>query len=269
MESHFCPVPNGQLYYETAGDPSRPAVMLIHGFGLDTRLWDAQWLVFAREFRVIRCDLRGHGRSSVPVDGYSPVEDVRAIFDHAGVGRAALVGLSRGGGLAVDFAITHPGMTRSLVLVDATLGGWSWSARQKELDEAVWQTARAHGLDAAKRAWLAHPLFAPAMRNPQAAAQFERMVQGWSGWQFLRRDPAIYPKPPAAARLAQVHVPALVVAGGHDLADFLEIAAFLADGIRGAQKIILPEAGHLPPLETPDDFNAAVLAFLKNESRSG
>ncbi|HQZ22477.1 MAG TPA: alpha/beta hydrolase [Thermoflexales bacterium] len=269
MESHFCPVPNGQLYYETAGDESRPAALFIHGFSLDTRLWDTQWLVFAREFRVIRCDLRGYGRSSLPVDGYSPVEDVRAILEHTGVGRAALVGLSRGGGLAVDFAITHPGMTRALVLVDAALGGWSWSARQKELDEAVWQIARERGLDAAKQAWLMHPLFAQAMRNPQAAAQLTRMVQGWSGWQFLHRDPAIYPKPPAAKRLAEVHAPALVVAGEHDLDDFLGIAAFLADGIRGAQKIILPNAGHLPPLETQDAFNAAVLAFLKDESRSG
>lgn len=259
----ICPVPNGQLYYETAGHETRPALVFIHGFGVDCQMWDAQWPVFAERFRVLRYDMRGYGRSSIPVDDYAPVEDLREVLRHARVSRATLVGLSRGGGLAADFAITHPDMTAALVLVDATLGGWRWSARQKQLDAEVWQTARERGLDEAKRAWLAHPLFAPAMQNPLAAAPFTRMVQNWSGWQFLNRDPAIYPAPPAAQRLSEIDAPALVLAGQHDLEDFLGIAAFLADGIRGAKKVIIPGAGHLLPMENPREFNDLVLGFLQ------
>lgn len=259
----FCPVPGGSLYYETAGDASRPALVFIHGFGLDTRMWDAQWDVFARDFYMVRYDMRGYGKSSLPVDDYAPVEDARAVMDCAGVSRATLVGLSRGGSLALDFAITHPSRAQKLALVDATLGGWRWSERQKSLDGAVWQIARQAGLDAAKRAWLAHPLFAPAMRQPAVAAQLTRMVQSWSGWQFLQRDPALYPQPPAARRLNEVTADTLVVAGEHDLEDFACIAAFLADGIRGARKVVLPGVGHLPPLEDPPAFNAALTQFLR------
>lgn len=263
MERHErVPVADGELYVESRGGPGKPAVVFIHGFSLDARMWDAQWLALDGRFRMIRYDMRGYGRSSVPAGPYSPVEDLRALLDHAGIDRAALIGLSRGGSLALDFGLTHPERVDGLVLVDTVLGGWPWSVHLRALDEAVWALARRDGIEPAKRAWLAHPILAPAMARPEARAQVEAMVNDWSGWQFLNRDPAQHPKPPAAQRLRQLACRALVIVGEHDLPDFIAIADRIASDAPRAQQVVMPGIGHLPPIEAPDRFTQIVLEFL-------
>jgi pimeloyl-ACP methyl ester carboxylesterase len=94
------------LYYEVSGggDP----VVLIHAFSVDRRMWAPQIAALERRFRVIRYDLRGHGNSAAPSEPYAPHEDLRSVLDTVGGGRAALVGLSAGSTLAIDFAIAYP-----------------------------------------------------------------------------------------------------------------------------------------------------------------
>lgn len=121
------------LYYEEAG--VGPAVVLIHGFTLDTRMWDDQFLPLAQGFRVIRYDLRGFGCSVIPTDApYSHVENLRALLDELGIRQAHLVGLSKGGGVALDFALTYPQRALSLALIDTVLGGHVWSAEGSARD---------------------------------------------------------------------------------------------------------------------------------------
>src|SRR3712207_1103532 len=104
VESGFAAVNGTRLYYEVAGEGT--PVALIHGFTLDTRMWDDQFLPLAAHYRVVRYDARGFGRSDLPTgEPYSPHDDLRALLEHLGLGPAAITGLSMGGGIAADFAI--------------------------------------------------------------------------------------------------------------------------------------------------------------------
>src|SRR6185436_13829592 len=93
-DSGFAAINGGRLYWEAAGE-GEPLVF-IHGFTLDTRMWDDQWDVFAARYRVIRYDVRGFGQSTVPDGPFSHQDDLRALMDYLGVDRFHLVGLSMG-----------------------------------------------------------------------------------------------------------------------------------------------------------------------------
>lgn len=262
MRSLLVPVPGGELFAEAAAAPSARGAVFIHGFSLDLRMWDGQWAALQPGARAVRFDMRGYGRSALPTGPYVPVDDLLAVLDATRIERADLVGLSRGGSLALDFALAHPSRAGRLVLVDTVLGGWPWSESQRALDAAVWDIARRDGVGAAKAAWLAHPILAPAMELEHARPLVEAMVSGWSGWQFLNRDPAQYPKPPAAARLRELACPTLVVVGERDLPDFLAIADAITAEAVDARKVLMPSVGHLPPIEAPGAFNALLHGFL-------
>ena len=103
------------------------SLVLIHGFTLDHRMWDDHVEAFAPGHRVIRLDLRGFGRSSMPTDPYSHVEDVKALLSYLEIRQAVVLGLSMGGGVALDFALAYPEYTRALILADSTWRGFSWS----------------------------------------------------------------------------------------------------------------------------------------------
>lgn len=111
-------VEGGTLHYETSG--SGPAVVLLHGGGLDLTMWDPQVETLSRSFHVIRYDSRGHGRSTAPMGPYSMVEDLRRVLDHLGVQQAHVVGLSMGGGVALDFASAYPERALTLTLVSTS-----------------------------------------------------------------------------------------------------------------------------------------------------
>jgi pimeloyl-ACP methyl ester carboxylesterase len=126
MPEGFAPVPGGELYYEESGEG--PAVVLGHAGIADHTMWDAQVDPFSERYRVVRYDLRGFGRSSTPETDYAPHDDVRALLAHLNIDRAAVVGVSMSGGIAVDFALAHPEMLWALVPVAAGMDGYDWSA---------------------------------------------------------------------------------------------------------------------------------------------
>lgn len=254
----FVELEAGRLYYEVAGPAEAEAVVFLHGFSLDTRLWDGQWQPFAERYRVLRYDLRGFGRSSLPQAPFSHTDDLRALLNAAEIQAAHIVGLSLGGGMALDFALVYPGHVRSLILVDATLGGFAWTKDWSEPGRA----ARANGIEAAKEAWLRDEVFAPALERPEAAALLRRMVADYSGWHWLNRGLERGLTPPAVERLTEIAVPTLAIVGERDVPDFHAIAALIARRLPNARLITLPGLGHLPNLEAPETFNAAVLSFL-------
>lgn len=168
-----------QLYYEMAGS-GRPLV-LIHGFTLDTRMWDDQFETFARRYQVIRYDARGFGRSAVPAgESYAPADDLRALMSFLGVEHACVVGLSMGGGIAIDFALSYPEASDALVAVDSLLGGYRWREFGASL-ASVWSAARQSGIQAAKEVWLSLPLFASAREQTDVASRLAQIVADYSG----------------------------------------------------------------------------------------
>lgn len=252
-QSGFAELNGGRLYFEAAG-AGEPA-LFIHGFSLDTRMWDDQFAVVARHYRAIRFDIRGFGKSPPPEGVYSQVEDIRALLKYLDADRPHIIGLSLGGGIALDVAVTYPSLPRSLVLVDSALGGFPWktdfNVRAKEI-----------GIEAARKRWLAHPLFVPANEKPLVAARMAQMVGEYSGWHWVNHDPGLVPDPLPYHRLDSIAVPTLVVVGERDLPDFQAVADVLQRGIRGARKVVLPGVGHMSNMEAPEAFNEVVLEFL-------
>jgi pimeloyl-ACP methyl ester carboxylesterase len=253
-ESGFADINGARLYYEAAG--MGEAVVFVHGFSLDTRMWDDQFNTFAQRYRAVRCDLRGFGQSSLPTHApYRHTDDLKALLGHLGLERAAIIGLSMGGSVAIEFALACPAVVRALVVVDTVLSGFDWSTD--------WDTrARQVGIQKAKENWLAHPIFAAARENPAVAARITEMVETYSGVHWVERSSERGFEIPAAQRLHEIGAPTLAIVGARDLPDFHRVADLIAAQVRGARKIVLPGVGHMANMEAPARFNQVVLEFL-------
>ena len=240
------------MFYEDSGGAGEP-VVLIPGHSVDRRMWAAQWLALREAgFRVIRYDVRGHGRSSAPDTGYTwPVyaADLRALLDTLGVAAAHLVGFSMGGGVALQFALDHPARARSLALIDAAVPGFAYSAEFADT------------LEAPERLWLAHPLFGGLRRHPATFRVVREMVLGFPARDYLVDQPE--PEGPEAIdRLGELRMPLLVLVGAEDLPDFRLAAELVAANAPHARLVVVLGAGHLLPLERPDEVNRLLLEFL-------
>ncbi|HXB94919.1 MAG TPA: alpha/beta hydrolase [Puia sp.] len=254
---------NGTSLYaikEGRGEP----VVFMHGFGLDHRMWDQQTNPLRDHFTVIRYDLRGFGRSALPDPQvpYTHEDDYLALLRHFELDRAHLVALSMGGRMALRCATICPQAMSSLILLDSAMDGHTWSTEwQLEWNNLV-AAAREDSLDAARMLWMRHSLFASANTNAVLTAQLKTMVEQYSGWHWINKDPATTPQPPATHRLADIDIPTLVVTGEFDLPDFHEIAGKLSREIPNARRLVVPQAGHMVNMESPDIVNAAILNFL-------
>ena len=111
-----------RLYYEESGEGT--PLIFLHGFSLDRRMWDGQFELVAERYRAIRYDARAHGRSQADSVQFADWDDLRQLLDALEIPRAVIVGLSMGGRIAVDFALTDPDRVAGLVLVGAGLSGF-------------------------------------------------------------------------------------------------------------------------------------------------
>ncbi len=265
ISSGRLPVNHGELFFECAG--TGETIVFIHGFGLDSRMWDPQFDAFQSAFRVIRYDLRGFGRSSLPPAApYSHEDDLNTLLSSPAVSKlggapAHVVGLSMGGRTALRFAVAYPQSVRSLVLAAPALDGQSWSTDWQTRWSAMCSAARAGDISDAKRQWLEHPLFDSSRRDPTSASFLARMVDDYSGWHWHNKDLARVPSPALTERLKEVRVRTLVITGEHDIPDFLAVGNLLKLGLPDVQRVIIRNSGHMVNLEASRDFNAALLRF--------
>ena len=261
--------PGARLRYQTAGPADGPALVLLHGFGLDRRMWAPQ-AGLAERFFLVTYDLRGFG-ASAPMDPgvpYTHAGDLLALLDHLGAGAAALAGLSFGGLVALQAAAQSPDRVRALVLMDALLPGVRWDPECRAGFAEVDRQVSAGGVTAGQQAWLHHPLFAGARRDPGLAAQLAVMVSDYPGQHWLGQDPETAGPRPAEV-LGRLTMPALVVAGEQDMPCFLEMTGILAGGIPGAEHTLIPGAGHMVNMERPAEVNALLTSFLAKAAHGG
>ena len=254
-------IAGGNLHYrrEGHGEP----VVLVHGFGLDLRVWAPQWPALAGSFDVISYDLRGFGRSSLPGEApYAHHQDLLALLDALNVDRAHLIGHSLGGGIAASFAVAYPQRTACVVLSAPLLRGYTQLGELMALLKSVWQIAARDGLDAARAAWLNASLFAPTLQTPAGRALLTQIMADYSGWHWQHRDPETGLEPPLAQRLHELLAPTLDLVGTRDLPDFIHMGETLADSAPHASLELLPGLGHGPSVEDADLFNARVLKAL-------
>jgi pimeloyl-ACP methyl ester carboxylesterase len=256
IETGFADINGGRTYYEISG--SGQPLVFVHGFTLDTRMWDEQFEAFADRYRAVRYDVRGFGKSSLPAGPYAPEDDLKALLDHLGIDKAHIVGLSMGGRIVIDFAVKYPERVASLVPVDAGIGGYN----RPNTAATYAKVAAEKGLEAAIDAWMNSPLFAPAVANPPAAAALQRIVSEYSGYRWQNADPLVDLVPPANDRLDKIAAPTLVIVGELDLLDIHVMGKRMEDLIPDARMVIMKGVGHMSNMEDPATFNRILSDFL-------
>jgi 3-oxoadipate enol-lactonase len=255
-------LPGARLAYQVTGDG--PAVVLVHGFGLDMRMWDQQAEHLAARHQVIRYDCRGFGSSGPfdPAAPYSHAGDLLALLDHLSVGQAVLAGLSFGGRVVLQAALAVPERVRGLVLMDAVLDGVPWDRQSQAAIDLARDMAQTRGLAVGRSAWLAHPLFALARNQPEISERLAAMVAGYPGQHWIAHDPHEQALHQPVDVLDELAVPVLVMVGEHDVPGFREMSAVLARRIPGARYHVVPGAGHMINMEQPAVVNELLARFL-------
>jgi len=268
-QAGYADVDGAQLYYEVAG--SGPAVTLLH-FGLgDSRFWDDQFSVFAEHYTVVRYDYRGFGRSSMPPGEYSQRADLNGLLRFLDLQRTALVGVSMGGGLAIDYTLEHPERVSAMVAVAAGLSGYEPSDdEQEEMRRLFGPVEEAEKLGELDRAndlevhlWVDGPRRTPE----QVSSAVREKVREMNGNLYRRLEESKQGRPqplnpPATQRLGEIQVPTLVVIGDEDVPGLIHFSDIIAADIPGARKVVMRDTAHAPNMERPDQFNHIVLEFL-------
>ncbi len=254
-------VDGASLYYEVSGDG--PHLILGHAGVADRRMWDAQFSALAEHYRVVRYDRRGFGDSTVPRGSFSHRRDLYQFMRSLGIERAHLVGCSAGGAAMIEFALEHPEMARSLILVSSGLGGYRSPSEmppaRAELPIALKVGDVRHAAEIGVRIWVDGPRRTPDQVDPRIRERVREMSRTALLNLFVAEEPL---DPPSAERLGSLRVPALVVAGELDEPDVLALAEILRTHIPGARKAIVAGAAHLLNMEKAEDFNRLVLDFL-------
>jgi 3-oxoadipate enol-lactonase len=236
-----------------------PAVLFIHGGLGDHRLWEPQARALASRFRCIRYDMRLWGRSTSPAMEFSPVDDAVGVLDALDVEHAALVGLSLGGGLALDVALAHPDRVWALVHVAAGVSGMPVAAYD-DSQTAAYEKAEAEGdLDAMMAIDFA--VWAP-LGGEDDYRELWRVTPDAlgvpEGMQMKTREPA-------ADRLEDVTVPTLVIVPAGDPPAQREVSTTVARRVPGAQLVEL-DSDHYLTLREADRVSALLGDFLSASS---
>lgn len=254
-----------KLYYEIAGEGD--PIVFIHGHGGDRRHWDDQFEVFAKSHKVIRYDVRGFGKSSMPVEGerYSHYEDLKALLDFLSINKAHMCGLSMGSGIAVDFVLAYPEMSSSLIAVGPWAFGYDSPAagELREIFGKFPSIIKESGTEAAINSWGEAPYLKKTKENPLVFERLKDIGKDYSFWHYLHQDPKFILDPPAVQQFNKINLPALIITAEYDLKACREIADLLEKNNPNAKKLVIADAGHLMNMEKPEEFNKAVLDFLK------
>jgi pimeloyl-ACP methyl ester carboxylesterase len=255
-----------ELYSEVAGEG--PPVVLLHAGVCDSRMWDPQWETFTRSHRVLRLDFRGYGRSPIEAGRYASARDVLALVDRHGFDRTALVGVSLGGRVALELALTQPERVAALVLVGSGLPGHEWSGEQ----QATWEEEEAalragdlgEAVEVSLRTWVDGPRRRPDEVDAGVRARVAEMQRRAYDLQLPLKDADDEELlvEDVAERLGEIQAPTLVLIGEEDTPDIHAIADRLAREIPAARLERIANTAHVPSMERPEEFDELVLGFL-------
>ena len=247
---------------------SGPAVVLLHAGIADRTMWSEHLPPLADAgFRAVALELPGFGEAPVADGEQAPWTDVLAAMDGLGIERAALVGNSFGGAVALRVAVVAPERVSALVLVSAPAPGIAPSAELEALWEAEESALERGDVEAAVRAvaegWTSPD--APAALRDRVAAMQRRTYELQDDTAEVAEAPDPLDEHPET--LASIAVPALVAVGDSDLEDFRRGAEALARTLPRSRLVTIEGAGHLAPLEAPARFRELLLEFLREQKR--
>ena len=244
-------------------------MILIHGLGLNRRMWQWQLSALAPHFRVISYDLLGHGESDRPQGPYElqhMVDQLSQLYELLDVQRAALIGFSLGGMIAPAFTLQHPNRVAALVILNSAHG------RSDEQRAAIMERVRQAATDGpaatvndALERWFSSGF---AASNPQLLDT----VRNW----VLANDRDVYPALyemlahgdiGLEETIAAIQCPTLVITGEEDVGNSPEMAQRIAGSIPGARCEILQGLRHMALVENPQAVNSLIVPFLRENSQ--
>lgn len=251
------------LNYEIDGKDGAPWLTFSNSLCTDLGMWAPQVEAFKNDYRILRYDTRGHGRSDAPPGPYDPAmmaRDVVALWDALGIAHSHFVGLSMGGVIALSLLLDHAPRVASIAVCDSRANSHPihmerWAARTKgAIDHGMswladdftghWFTPVAHG---AKDPWIAK------VRKMVEATKIAGYVAGVNVVTSVDYRPRLH-------ELDGTKV--LFLAGAQDIGDFPDQACAMHAAVPGSQCVLIDGAAHLCNLEKSDDFNQALNAHL-------
>lgn len=268
MTTRFVEVPGGRLFVVDEG--AGPPIALLHAGVANLRAWDALVppLTIAG-YRVVRYDARGYGRSTTDDIAFSHVADLVVVLDALDIGRAPLVGNSRGGMTAFDSAITAPERVVAVIGVGAGLGGFEGATTPDEM--AIFETYERLGAadpydpdaltDFEADVWLEGPGQPRGRVAAEVRDAFRTMARPLNERGRIEGRPSEI-DPPADRRLADLRCPVLAIAGALDFDEVAETARRLAAVAPDATAVVWSDVAHMIGMEAPDPLAAAIVDFL-------
>jgi pimeloyl-ACP methyl ester carboxylesterase len=270
IKSGFANIGNAKIYYEVAGK-GLPLVM-IHAGVADSRQWNNEFKNFAQSYQVIRYDMRGYGKSEPVDDEFSHMSDLVSLLDALEIHEPIIImGCSMGGGLAMDFALTHPSRAKALIMVDAGPSGLKLDVPTLSKFADAEKAFEAGNLNLVAeietQIWFDGSDRTPEQVNPamrKLLYEMNRLALSHEVKQLGKHHPNT--QTPAFDRLGDLNLPVLVIVGAHDTAYILAAADYMSEKIPSAKKVIIEDAAHLPNMDQPPEFQGIVKDFLENLS---
>ncbi len=268
MTDSHVDVPGGRLFVVDEGEG--PPLVLLHAGVADLRAWDAMVAPLNEAgYRVVRFDTRGYGASTTEDVEFSLQADVIAVLDSLGIGRAALIGNSRGGMIAFDTAIEYPDRVVAVVGVAAGLGGFEVDPTAEEIPilEAYERVDSAEPFDAdaltdfETQVWLDGP-GQPADRVHWTLREMFRMMARPLNEPGRVRGREIRLDPPANDRLSELRCPVLAIAGRLDFSDVVHTAQRLETAAPDARAVVWDDVAHMVGMEQPERLASTIVDFL-------
>ena len=250
-----------RLAFRVDGAAGKPWLLLSNSLAADLRMWDDQIGLLTRTHRVLRYDTRGHGGSEAPEGAYDfamLVADMVAILDHVGAARSDVMGLSLGGMTALGLGLGHPGRVGTLIVCDARADApapfvASWDDRIAAI--------RAGGMAAILEGTLARwftPACPPAARERAAAMILATPIAGYAGCAAALKGLDYLRHLPRMSR------PVRYLGGAEDMGAPRAAMEAMAAATPDAQAVFLPGLAHVPNMEDPAAFEAAVAPWLRD-----
>jgi len=237
-----------------------PALVFLHGWAMSLTIWEPQVRYFATGYRVVRSDRRGSGASSGPASLVDDAADLVALLDHLEIGTATLVGMSQGARVALAAAL-DAGERIDAVVLDGmppdpqfVAGDWPTDIPRNRYR----QLFAASGIAAVRREIAASALYVSHSIDPGVKDTIAAQLDGYSGHDLIETGARIAGMTPD--RIRSLRMPVLVVNGEHDPRRAFGDA--LCAWIPGARRAIIGASGHLPSLDNPQAYNAALQSFL-------
>ncbi|WP_243454374.1 alpha/beta fold hydrolase [Desulfosporosinus fructosivorans] len=219
----------------------------------------------ASKYKVICFDKRGHGKSDIPIDTFSHLEDLKSLMDALALRKITLIGSSAGGALAIDFALQYPAMVKDIVLVCPALNGYPYPSNFISEMVNIYVTGQSEGPETAIQKYISNPFYEYCFPSPNKADARDKVIEiVKESTNFIRWNPMWETelKPSSYERLGEIQLPVLIISADKDSEIILKIGEYIHEKINHSKKVTMKDCGHFPNVENPVDFNHIVLNFL-------